>query len=298
MFIDQAALDWLTLTTWHAPTWPKLDAIARGMGIKSPVEDRRMQYRGLSSGGVFWGEALQQGVKHFMLQASGMDAELIGPRLLGLGLKCTRLDVQITSSKPKDWQAIGVANQIRAYPPNSWPSGQMRMVTVIQSGDGFDTIYVGSRASDRYCRIYVKPDDLGRAYLRFEMEYKGALADTAWRTLNDSDDPVADMANTLLQEIEDIPGLYGLLPEAMLAGLRLGRPGATWKPPTRIASGGAGLAWLTRQVQPAIMRLMADHDQGPGVRNLVRAWCAEADMIDELVEQLISDLDHSLTKGV
>jgi hypothetical protein len=286
MFINEAAIDWLTLTTWSTETWGVLEAAARGMGITTRREARRMQYRGLESGGVFWGEALQQGYKHFMVMASGMDAAILAPRVAGYGAKCTRLDLQVTVPLKRDDSRPGdLFDAMQLWPDDWWGRGGKPQLKLVTSGDLFDTLYIGNRTSDRMTRIYVKPDDAGRPYLRYEVEYKGELAQNTWQHLEDEQDPIVNMASTLEAEIDAIPAISKLLPESMLSCLRMGRPGVRPGRQT-VPAGSSGLNWLTRQVQPAIMRLMADHDAGAGIRALIRAWAAEADMIDDVIDSL------------
>jgi hypothetical protein len=285
MFVDVPALDYLTATTWSQPIYETTALLVAKYAVKPMRPGRRLQYRGIECDGLFVGEAIQASHMHYMLIASGMMAEHVAPDLLHLPLKATRVDMQVTSRKPADWDAISIADRLRSYAPVDWGKGGKKQVTVIQSGDGFDTLYIGARTSDRFMRVYVKPDSTGKAWLRCEVEYKRELARTAWKTLQQVDDHTKYIGLALQEEIEAVPGLYGILPADMLSACRQGasgtRPGFK-----RVDSGGSTLAWIRRQVEPAIMRAMRDHEAGPTVRRIIQDWAALATDIDN------SDIFH------
>jgi hypothetical protein len=281
MFTNAPAFDWFTLTTWSREIFGYMQRIAEHYAIAPGYDARRMQYRGVQYGGVFVGDGIQQERQHYLLQASGMDAHIIYPDALQMPVKATRIDLQCTVQRPADWKAIDVAGALRAYPPDAWGKGGRRKI-VVYDDEGWDTIYIGSRASDRVIRLYVKPDDTGAPFLRFEVEYKGSLAPQIFDECRIVTDVESHIGGILLDEIEAIPGLSGVLPEKMLSACRMGRPGTRPKH-LRTPSMGRTAQWLMRQVQPAIMRAMADHDEGPMIRALIRAWSNDANMIDELL---------------
>lgn len=280
MITGTAALDWLSLTTFHYPLCGRFQGLVERFALGPVEQAKRMQYRGIEADGLFFGEATQDGNWHGLFQASGMAAEMVWPNVNAWPVKCTRLDLQITCRVPGGYSAYHASNAIR-----EWDGpGRPRKVTLIQSGDGLDTVYVGSRSSDRFTRLYVKLDAAGGRWLRFEMEYKGTVAQQAFEKLREDPNPQEAMENALRGEIEAIPSMPAILGEHFKTFLGDGeaeRPKGEYK-----ASKGHTLNWLYRQVQPAILRAMRDHDEGPAVRSLVRQWAVQADYVDDVWDDL------------
>jgi hypothetical protein len=126
-------------------------------------------------------------------------------------------------------------------------------VNVIRGEDGFDTIYIGTRSSPRFIRIYCK-EVAGVRYVRFEVEFKEDLAKQAWNgvRLHGS----ASLGPLLRAELDSLPlgfvnalgGVYEATGEAEGQRLRAAYGDATWEKQLR---------WTRKQVAPTLEKLLA-----------------------------------------
>lgn len=93
---------------------------------------------------------------------------------LGKGHKCTRIDLAIDI-----WDTPSFLPEIRGKAERNEFSGTARSATIVSSSDGAGlTVYVGSRSSERFVRIYNKAAQTGtdRPWVRIECEVKGDSA--------------------------------------------------------------------------------------------------------------------------
>lgn len=106
-----------------------------------------------------------------------------------------------------------------------------------------DTIYIGSRQSDAYLRIYDKSKqyglDLGRVY-RWEVEYKGELAKPVV-------DKVRDGGRMAIRELVFGEAHHKSVPSPIVEGQR-----GVKREKISISSPDAKIAWLARQVAPTV----------------------------------------------
>lgn len=272
MIINEVAPDWLTLTTFdEIPAYALQQIIDRHS--TGPLEDqKRMQYSGFRKGQLFLGRSLQLGLPHYMFQASGLGAALTWVDCAEIALlKCTRIDLQLTIPMPKWYSSRDFYDALAAHP-------KLPDVSIVQSGDGLDTIYVHRRISRRFWRVYAKLDAAGRKWLRFEVEFKRELAAAVWEQLRDSDDSYRLMAELVAAELDSCP-VKGPEFNAFLAVIEDARGGKRASD-NRVAGSGRTLNWLMKQVNGAVMRAMHDHDEGEGVRDLIRVWAAWAERIE------------------
>lgn len=269
--LNQCMIDWVTLTQW-ADEGEWLYELADDIRGCGEVESARvMQYAGWSFGSVFFGTAEQSGRMHNMLRVSGAAAhDLIG----GLGnvpgsVKCTRVDVQVTV--PLDRGYDSGRFYVFATEGKDW-KGRKRKVSRIQNEDGLDTVYIGSRQSEVFARLYVK--EVGRPVvraLRFEVELKGGKSDVYKRALLSGK---ADMVGLLLWEWEKMPALAIAQAPSVGAVLNGGEPYRLRGVKT-IREPSATYKWFDRSVVPALRRLLNDHDYGDVVRRKLEALLRE-----------------------
>lgn len=268
MLLNQARCDYLTLTTFvnHDQL---LQSIADLYPINHAKEAKMGGYTGHQWEGLFFGVGKQRRKAHTMLRASGEGSETIFWRTRLVITRCTRLDLQITTYLPKVYNARTTYDTLSSLDVD-WP-GRRLTPHLIQSGDGFDTIYIGSRTSDRFGRIYVKADHKGRpAYLRFEMELKGSIAQSAR-------DAIAEQratAKTILKAELD------RLPFAASRALRtfsdlLGSDSTKIRPENVVARNST-LDWLENQVEPAVLRMLASHEHGDRMRAILNRWVSNS----------------------
>lgn len=191
VMVGAPACDWLTLTTFNPKVHVDMMAytITADTVRRYPIAERsRMQYRGFAGDGWFVGEGRQDGLPHYMMQASGARAQdaLRFALMFHEGaqdIKCTRIDLQCTSTTTfaDDLPAVAVA--LRGLPSSEWAGrGPRPKVTYFSSEDGRDTLYVGARTSPRFWRFYNKEIN-GDLRLRAELEAKGWLSQVIWERL-------------------------------------------------------------------------------------------------------------------
>ena len=263
MMLNNPMFDWLTLTTFEIDSALKMRYLH---AYDSYTPASRLQYKGVQGEGVFFGEATQGGRQHWMFQASGEMADYVFmgyPRDFGpYDWNVTRCDLQVTIPIPPRFSSRDLYDDLQIWDG----PGKPRISQLLQSGDGNDTVYVGSRSSDRFTRIYVKPIDGGLKALRFECEYKGEHAHRVFQ------DCIAEPRNRrfiLGYEVRSLPMLSNSLKTAFLRVL-----GAESHKPKidRVTSQSATLDWLRTQVHSTIMRALNDHEIGHEVERLVAYW--------------------------
>lgn len=258
MNLNVPQVDWLTFTSWDEGVyigWKQWQRLQKGE-IRA---GRIPRYEGAWLGSIFVGEGIQCESKHALVRVSGEDSHRAFSELVECGeFKCTRLDVQITTELPAGYSARQLVDDLRAGQSGEY----RRSVRMIENDDGTDTVYIGSRDSDRFARLYVKVID-GEKYLRFEVEHKSSWAEIVSKTYIEQKDCLASVLMDFLTSIgvDDSQGvLRGLekILDAVKAGLLL---------PSVIRDDDKTMGWIMNQVTPAIIRLLADHDKGPYLAN-------------------------------
>lgn len=251
-------LDWLTVTSfeesfpdfWHG----KLKTEG---GTTEPK--RINQYNGytfqLENGEAYIGEGIQKGIPHFMLRLIGQCADdlkgFVYSQVRQGFVYVSRLDLQVTEVKPDNWSQWDLLTRVKE---------KGRTVQWRESADKtgrYETVYVGSRYSNRFTRVYVKRASTSRNnttyLLRFETEYKKARSNAIIRAIAiDGEIPdnflrhelqttIADEACTLLFE----PALLGQ--KARNIRIKV------------VDSDEKTAIWLLEQVLPAFQRVINSH---------------------------------------
>lgn len=264
MQLNQARCDWVTLTTFDHS-----QQIMGALGSLYLAEDsKRVKiggYEGALWEGLFYGTSQQRGKFHFMMRGSGEDAETIFWRTSEIDANCTRLDLQITIDIPAGYESRKLYDAL-ANKDTSWPA-RVRGVSIIQSGDKLDTIYIGSRTSERFFRIYVKPDVSGNpAYLRFEVEFKKSMARAIRHALIEK---THNHNSILKSELNRLPRLDNV---ALLALSEiLGMAGANIKPATVYGQNNT-IDWLETQVEGSVLRMLHSHQHGDRMKMILLRW--------------------------
>lgn len=185
------AVDWLTLTSKDyrlydvAVLWLLDVADANGMKVRPASKE---QYRGQLTDCGFCGVGEQSGILDFMVVVSGgwayeffrdCSEELLKIARHGGGVRCSRIDVQITRDEDVAVDFPSLAERIRGMSARRERGeigfigrGKIPDVTTHHSPTG-STLEIGSRMSENFVRIYQK---LLLGLIRFEVEYKGKLA--------------------------------------------------------------------------------------------------------------------------
>lgn len=281
MILDTPLVDWLTLTTfdtglfqssrysWQSSRarYHRLIASKRksNSSLMKVKKAKVLQYDGQDIDGVFWGAAMQAGRDHFMVRSSGETSHYLAMEHGALlSMNCTRIDLQMTVDLPVGYSALGLREELVAA---KWNNGRRPKVTCILGDNGLDTVYVGSRTSDRYLRCYVKETDEGRV-LRYEIETKGDLALSIWHrmgSLNVGTVAAQALADSYARIPED--GRNGWL--SCFAGLK--EYGDRSFVGSRVVTEASRtMQWLQESVLPAVARLASDHEQRVKVAGWLR----------------------------
>lgn len=222
---------------------------------QSGIEQKSWGWNGYA--GISFGP-LSFGTRHdgTICRVSGGAAAYLDQFGLWGAWRCSRLDAQVTfvpdNEGPDAYilRQVGLANSHKRSLP-----GRTAGVRHIRSfGDG-DTLYVGSRSSDRYLRVYNKSiesaaEPIYAGTVRVECEFKGPLAVAAYGRIVDALDPNRTA--------------YGLVvAEATRSGLEVPSEGSAGlvdvvTATARSTSMEDKLNWLERSVQNNVRRLVAE----------------------------------------
>ena len=253
MIANRPAIDWLTLTTFSAKDSFAMDKLLTAMSEgQTPKDSKYLMYEGKSIDGIFAGEATQNGKRHFLFRLSGDSAdEMMFGQPLRPPLDCSRIDIQITLP-------VGEVNTYKMFASAGRKISKhekRRKVNSILNKDGFCTIYVGNRDSEKLYRIYVK-ELSGEKFVRFEIEYKGknGMAGRVYREI--SKEPTKTTA-LLAGELSTLPDhtLTKLFKEH-LANVE----GDIMPYERRITDPNTTLIWIAKQVMPAFKRVLGNED--------------------------------------
>lgn len=221
---------------------------------------RWLQYKGWKTESLFVGAGEQEEKRHLIISCSGAAANDLAVFVEGWkGLYCTRLDVQRTIQKSK----YSSLRRIRKA------TGK-KNTTLIQSMEN-DTLYIGSRTSDCFTRLYEKP--LDEMYLRLEFELKGKRARAAWLAMAHG-----KTASTIF--------VYYLNKSKLPAAVKnwytepADKDGGDFEMAENLHSAKKKLRWL-RSLDACMEKAMASHEIGEQVKELVRGWAEYGNNLDK-----------------
>jgi len=219
-----------------------------------------LQYTGHRAPHFFMGTGEQNGRRHHVVSASGGLAERMRKSLMRLdGFYATRLDIQITVEEP-GW--VDLAKLHKSL-------GRKR--TTLISSEENDTLYFGSRESDKFARLYEKP--LGeKMFLRLEFELKGKMAAGSWNAIL-AGETVGGVFKRLL--------IKSVLPTAFRDLFDNADDTATDRALRAEIEhdNQKTLEWI-RSLDGAIRRHMNNHEIGDDVIDIIRSWAEYSITID------------------
>ena len=205
-------------------------------------------FAGVACGPVFFGR--KEGL--FLLQTSGPLASEVIPTMPLMRLNVTRLDVQVTVELANPCPELAELIAFARLEEYKDANKKMRPAQNLRLGFGKgDTLYIGSRVSPRFGRVYDKGAESKEAapgYVwRFEVEFKGIVApEVANYFIGAGYGNEALMAVCAGQFGEwKVPVPVGV-PGVLVAG-SIGR---------REIDNDRSLGWLQAQVRPTIERLL------------------------------------------
>jgi len=273
-------LDWLAMTFKEVTNEMGLfhGQYARAMPIVSTRPHNGYNASDTDSNGVVisWHTDREEMGHHTVFAGSALrnifaPGEVSQIRLLrdaiNAGASITRLDLA------KDATDAGIdLNNIWEAIENGANQGTARKTSRLQSNDNGYTIYVGSRQSERFARIYDKSAQLGgltREWKRFEIECKGMVARAMARHLVDSDD-WASAFDTVAKGMLDLPATEDYLAFFTRGSVSVGIP--------KIEKTTDRERWIIEQCFPTIVKHYQDNRESEAVRLLRQAL----DLIDRV----------------
>lgn len=259
MIINTPLIDWITFTTFSETDFLRFERFQKCMAGEIRAGQIRM-YAGQWIGSTFLGQGYQNEKNHVMFRCSGSDSHDLFLKLSPYlnTVNCSRIDLQITIDLPADYWARGLVDDLRTGQSGEYT----RQVTLVESEKGLNTIYIGSRQSERFCRLYVKNiNDVN--YLRLEVEYKGAAAKAIKIILADNPGLIGAYLQDFINSIgcHDRQGIFELF------GAVLDAPGKGLHLEYTVADINKTLAWIINQVTPTMVRLLNDHDTSDILRS-------------------------------
>lgn len=269
-------VDWLTCTTtssqagwyWYNTFRNYQNQIGEERKVPPMIKPmQRRGYSGRSGEGMFWGQHRTQG---YMLVTWGEAAQMVWPMVAPTAKRISRVDLAVTVELPKPDPRLAQ----RGWDKNA--TATERQYAMIQNSKNGKTLYVGSRQSDQYGRLYDKGvKDLGREpgeVWRYEIELKSKPKNMAllqsmydrWR-LHGIDS--ADVT----QYVHQWFAVRGVSPKFSARGKGMPRPDLE----ATVMTAEKKLRWLSQQVRPTITALI---DAGLGDA-AIRALGLEAEQL-------------------
>lgn len=256
-YVRDIGVDWMTLTTkdpQRALEWAEaFSAVAAQEQTRGHKwgDARFFGYVGQSCGHVFYGKRSDGA----LVRLSSAIAEECGALFSPDACHCTRIDLQVTVELATAAPYL-LERMYEAATEAPKKVGRAVGYTLIKASDGSRTLYVGSRTSARYGRIYDKgmEQTLGQPgkLMRFELEVKDDLADQAVSMLYGN----AEADRTILWLLQDFFEQRGIPVLWQTAQLAEG-----FKVPRIPIDDASSLRWIAGPVAKTVARLM--HTVGP-----------------------------------
>lgn len=257
-----AAIDWLTITCNNVDLerllWDeanRLMAIGKAEGNTQKVWNFR-GYTGWSCASIRIGNRTDGSI----LMLSGQAAQMNWPVALAWATNVTRIDIAVTVTMGQPVPNIAQKAYEFIVGPKGCNCKAQRQYSFIVNSEGGQTLYVGSRASDQYGRLYDKgkedkslPDLPEGKIWRYEVEFK------QYRAKKIASQLLACAKQNECEPSEDIGATVhkwflsrGVRP---IMATDNGRPFLT-EISARITDDLVSLQWLSTQVSPTVRRLM------------------------------------------
>lgn len=257
-----AAIDWFTATSqssrvghnWYELFWRGVEhlKLVKENGCSTKAQTR-IGYEGIEADGMFWGRHNTQG---FIFIAWGIVSNGIWQSICPTATRVSRLDLAVTVE-------LGTAEPNvakKAYKGQKMDT--QRQYAIVQSSKGGQTLYVGSRSSNQFGRLYDKGKkdyglEPGKVW-RYEVEIKDKPRNNAileslmdkWR----KGKPVPDDITSYVHRWFSVRGVR---PRFFSQGLDLPKVEVE----VAMSSNDRKLKWLRQQVAPTVKNLI---EQGLG----------------------------------
>ncbi len=215
-----AGVDWLTTTSQiNTKECEKSEDVALTT-LSEALRDghklkpqNRLGFSGMGAGHVFVGRSST----HQMVQVGGNVAHRFALRLReeNEDAKVTRIDFEVTlRDDQEDERRARAAFKALEEKDFRTAQGRQTVASIISRPRNGDTLYIGSRVSESYCRFYNKSLEsggaLGNGLWRCEREQKGATARMAWEAFCVSGAPTELCYNVVKAAFQDAGFCYEL----------------------------------------------------------------------------------------
>lgn len=277
--LNKPACDWLTMTTYDdKPIQSFIESMGLRLSRQMEEDGRFLGYDGKRGKHCFYGSgtvvkrfgADDIPLSHHIIRISGYLAQryLEDCRdTLVNELKCTRVDFQITNLRPQGFTVEQLYDILQGV--ENW-GRRKPTLTIWKNSKGGGTVYVGSRKSDRYTRIYLKGNGWDFDKVRVEVEIKGNKADS-YMPLMSRVHPSKIAAQALIDFMTGLPveasdhdyaGLYVDWKKTVLEHLYSFDPSDEPENAIYVRSSDKTIAWINRQVIPSFLRLVSERGEG------------------------------------
>jgi hypothetical protein len=279
-------IDWLTLTTkessrgveWHA-AFEGVAAQEKARGHKWK-EARWFGYAGEACGHAFWGV----GNQGWMVRLSSYVAEEAGYLFSPEEAHTTRIDIQVTAELTYPDPGL-IERMYKEAVLRKTTNGRPCKLAIIVDNAGGRTLYVGSRTSGLFGRVYDKGIEQGGKepgkIIRWELECKDWAAAEAVARLYPSTMPDRQMLSIVgdffMARSVAVPWAYMELEEGFRA-------------PRLVKDDIQTLRWLEGPVATATARLMDVLGPEMVLRALLTKWHpgnSDRDIIGEMVQVVV-----------
>lgn len=248
-------VDWITCTATTqggranlTRLWAKYSSQQTNLGEKTK-KGGFQGFQGALCGCVFFGRREET----LLLRVSGNLADEVFPQIELAQVKFTRLDFQVTVRLPVyDGSIAQDLAWRRAHDAEHLGETLSPKQRLVQGYGEGDTLYIGSRTSPRFGRLYDKqkesPTEAYDRCWRFEIEYKRVMAPKVAEWLERQPDPARAIAEAVKGQYEAWDIECPVNARAELIPGSIGR---------RTFDNDRALGWLHTQVRPSVEKLLA-----------------------------------------
>lgn len=198
---------------------------------------------------VIAGSAIRNILQHYQL-----DQKTLVEKVINAGGSITRLDL----AKDLTGEHVSLDKIYQAMERGEY-SGSSRKFSQIHSLNGGNTVYVGSRQSEKFIRIYDKASEMGlqgQEWKRFELECKGMVA-RALATLLVQSEQWSGAFDTIARHMVDLPGLRDYQAFFSPEPISISLP--------KLEKQTDREAWIAGQVMPAVVKHFIEHPDSKAV---------------------------------
>lgn len=244
-----ANIDWITVTTrdgFIGHGWEDIYQKQRQQAEAKGLLVREKRWKIMSYEGSGYAGSIRVGFSEqlgWIAIASSSSAE-VWPKLVGPKSKVTRIDLAVTQSLLIEVDEV----PRRYYEALTNKDIATRNYSLVQNTKRGQTLYVGSRQSEKFGRLYDKGVESGEALAgyryRWEVEYKKPSSDRVARVLGAVKEYLAETITAMVFEFFDLRGIPPLFPKSGHA--------INLTTETHITSLDRKLKWIRSQVRPSI----------------------------------------------